>query len=73
MNPPPGKKIHEVIDDEYFKQTDARFPKDFLLKYKPEYNISHFITVDSRKAIQKIGLEHGVFYNIVKIKRTMII
>ena len=28
----PWKKIYEVIDDEYLKQSDVVFPKYFLLK-----------------------------------------
>ena len=29
----PWKKFYEVIGDEYFKQSDVEFPKDFLLKF----------------------------------------
>ena len=50
------KKIYEVIDDEYFKQLDIEFPKEFILKFKQEFNFSHFIPVDVKKSIQKIGL-----------------
>ena len=44
----------------------------FQKRWKLEYNVSHFIPVDVRKPIQQIGLEHGLFYHIVKMKRTII-
>ena len=28
------KTIYEVIDGEYFKQSDFEFPKEFILKFK---------------------------------------
>ena len=37
------KKIYEVIDEKYFKQSDIEFPKEFLLKCKQYFNVSHFI------------------------------
>ena len=55
------RKFYKVIDDEYFKQSDVMFPKEFMLKYKQDFNISHFIPVDARKIIQQIGLENGLF------------
>ena len=64
--------IYQVIDDEYFKQPDVELPNEFLLKYKQEFNVSNFIPVDFKKAIQKIGLEYGLLSQIVKIKRTII-
>ena len=48
------------------------FPKEFLLKFKAEYNVSHFIPVGVKKEIQNISLEYGLFSQIIKIKRTVI-
>ena len=64
--------IFEVIDDQYFKQTDVKFPKYFLIKWKLYHNVYNFIPVDVKKTFQQIGLEHGLFSHIVKIKRTII-
>ena len=61
-----------VFDDEYSKQLDFELLKHSLLKCKQEFNISHFITVDVKKPIQQIGLEYGLFSQIVKIKWTVI-
>ena len=55
--------IYEVMDDEYFKQSDVDFP---------EYNLSDFIPIDVRNAFQHIGLEYGLFFHNVKIKHNII-
>ena len=46
--------------------------KEFLLKWKQESNVSHFIPVHVKKAIQQIGLEYGLFSKIVKIRQTIV-
>ena len=43
------RKVFEVIDDEYFKQSDIDFPRYYPLKFKTEFNVSHFITVNVKK------------------------
>ena len=63
--------IYEATDDEYFKQSDIDFPKEFLLKFRTYFNVSHFIPADVKKAIQQIGIEYGLFSHIVKIKGTI--
>ena len=35
-----------------------------------EYNAQHFIPTETRKEIQDVGLEYGLFHHIIKIKRT---
>ena len=52
------KTSYEFIDDKYFKQSYYEFPKEVPLKYKQEFNVSHFIPVHIKKAIQQIGLEY---------------
>ena len=66
------RRIIEVTDDEYFKQSDVKFTKEFLLKFRKEVNVSHFIPVDVKKSIQQIGFEYIFIYQIVKIKRTIV-
>ena len=61
------KTIYEVINDEYFKQSDIEFTKECLLKHRQQFNVSHFTHVDVKK-IQQICLESGLFSHIVKIK-----
>ena len=41
--------VYEVIDDECFRQLDVEFIKYFILLYKTEFNVSHFILVDVKK------------------------
>ena len=65
------KTIYEVIDEKYFKNLDVKFPKYLLLKFRQEFNVSHFIPIDVKK-IQQIGLYHGFFSHIVKIKQKII-
>ena len=48
------------------------FPKDFILKWKQEFNVSRFIFVGVKKYIQQIGLKYGLLFQIGKIKRTII-
>ena len=43
------KTIYEVIKDGYFKQSDVDFPKEFILKFRTEYNVSLFIPVEVKK------------------------
>ena len=49
-----------------------KFPKYFLLKFKQELNISHFVPVDVKKIMQQIGLEYCLFSHIVKIRRKIV-
>ena len=44
------------------------FQKSSLLKWKQEFNFSHFLPVRVEKYIQQIGLEYRLFSQIVKIK-----
>ena len=55
--------MYYIIDDEYFKQLYVDFPKDFILKYKQEFNVSNFISIDVKNKIQQIGLEYGLFFS----------
>ena len=64
-------KIYEVIDDEYFEQSDVKFTKEFLIKCKKQFNETHFIPVEVKKK-QQVGLEHGLLLQIFEIKRTLI-
>ena len=64
--------MYEVIDDKYFKQSDVEFTKDFILQYKKEFNVSHFPIVHVKKSNQHIGLEYGLFYQIVEIRQTIV-
>ena len=50
-----------------------KFPIYFPLNYKKEFNEPHFNPVEVKKLIQRFGLEHGLFYHIVKIKRTLVV
>ena len=61
------KKFDEIIDNKYFKKSDADFPKLFLLKRKKEFNVSHLILFHSKKLLQQISVEYGLFSQIVKI------
>ena len=65
------RKMYEVIDNKYFEQSGVKFFKEFILKWKIEYNVSHFIPVEVKKPIQQVGIEHG-FSNIFKTKCTLI-
>ena len=64
---------YEIIDNGYSKQSDVQFTKDFLLKFKTEYNVYHFVPVDVTITIQQFYLRYGLFYHINKIKRTIIL
>ena len=45
----PWKKIHEVIDNDYFEKSDVKFPGNILLKFNKEFNEFYFIPVTVRK------------------------
>ena len=47
------------------------FPKEFLLKYKTEYNVSHFIPIDSKRNYSTNWSWTWVVYHIVKIKQIL--
>ena len=55
--------MYYIIDDEYLKQLYVDFPKEFILKYKQEFNVSNFIPVDVKNKIQQIGLEYGLYFS----------
>ena len=38
----PWKTKYEVIDDNYFQQSDVKFPINSPLKFKKEYNVTRF-------------------------------
>ena len=62
----PWKTIYEVIYDDSFEKYDVKFPNEFQLKCKKEFNESRFIPVESKKAIQQVGIEHGFFTDSLK-------
>ena len=67
----PWKTNYEVINDGYFKQSDVDYPKEFLLKWKTECMVYHFISDDVKN--QQISLVYGLFSQINMIKRTIIV
>ena len=64
-------KIYDVIDDEYFEQSNVKFTKEFLIKCKKQFNETHFIPVEVKKK-QQVGLEHGLLSHIFQIKHRII-
>ena len=63
--------IYEVTGNNYFQQSDVNFPKDFLLTRKIDYNF-RISPCWSKNSIQQVGLEHGFFSHIIKIKHTLV-
>ena len=52
--------IYEEIEDYYFNESKVKFPKEFLMKYKMEYNVPQFIPYAVKKNIQQVGLKYGL-------------
>ena len=63
----PRKTIYKVTENNYFEQSDVKFPREFLLKFKRDYNVPHFIPVEVKKSIQKVGIEHYFFHRPLKL------
>ena len=67
------KKMYEVIEDDYFDGSKVKFQKEFLMKCKAEFNAPQFILHVVKKNIQQVGLEYGLFLQILKIKRKVVV
>ena len=65
---PPWKTIYELIEYEYFDESRVKPPKQFLTKFKAEYNIPRLIPHEVKKNTQQFGLECGLFSKIARIK-----
>ena len=68
-----SKTIYDIINYKYFKLSDVESPEEFLLKCKQEFNVSYFIPIDVKKSIQQIGLEYGLFSQIIKIRQAIVV
>ena len=63
------KGIYEVIDAKYLDELKVKFPKYFLTEFESEFDAPLFITLGIKKGIQQVGLEYGLFSQMMKIKR----
>ena len=66
----PRKAIYEVIDNDYFEQSDVKLPKEWPLKFKKQSNETQVIPVKV-KTNKHVGL-FIYFKHIVKVKRSII-
>ena len=48
-------------------------PKDFLLKFKAEFNVPQLSTLEIKKKIQQAGLKYVLLSKIVKIKIEIVV
>ena len=64
----PRKTIYEVIKEYYLDKKKLKWPKDFLMKWKAEFNAPQLIPLDAQNKIQRVDFEYGLFSQIVKIK-----
>ena len=62
----PWKTKYEVIDDNYFQQSDVKFAINSPLNLKKSTMLHVFTPVEVKQSIQQFGLEHGLFSQIVK-------
>ena len=62
--------ISEIIDENYFRESEFKFPISFVTTSKLEYNAPQFIPTNTKKKIQYVRLEYGFFSHIFKIKIT---
>ena len=69
----PQKIIYEVIEDDYFDESNVKFLEQFLTKCITEFNIPPFIPREVKKKTQQVGLEYGLFSKIAKIKRELVL
>ena len=67
------EKIYVIIDDDYLYESEVKFTKEFLTKFKAEFNIPQFIPHNVKKNIQQVGLEYWLFSHIVKIKIEVVV
>ena len=63
------KNINEEIDEKYFDESKLKFPKYFLTEFRTELNVHQFIPLEVKKNIQQVGIEYGLFSQIVNIKK----
>ena len=60
------------MHDEYVKQLDFILTKRFLINWRQDFIVSHFIPVDTKKQFNKMVLNVGWVFFIVQIKQTII-
>ena len=56
-------KIYEVMDEKQFEESKVKFHKDLSTKFKSEFNVPQFISLEIKKKIQQVGSENGFFNN----------
>ena len=56
-----------------FGKSKVKFPKKFLTKYIKELNVLQFITLKVKKKTGQVGLEYGLFSQIVKIYKELVV
>ena len=69
----PWKIIYEVIDGDPFDVSKIKFPEELLIKCKEEFNVPKFIPHHAKKNIQQVCIEYGLFSQIVRIKREVVV
>ena len=67
------KNIYEVIENDYFDESKVKFTKQFLTECETECNVPQFIPHKVKKKIQKVGLKYGLFSQILKIKKEVVV
>ena len=70
-----GKKktVYELIEDDYSDDSNERFPKEFLTKFRTQYNFSQLFPHKDKKKIQKVSLEYVLSSQIDVIKTEFIV
>ena len=63
------EKIYVIIDDDYLYESEVKFTKEFLTKFKAENNVTQLIPHEVKKNIQQVGLKYGLISQMMKIKR----
>ena len=69
----PQKTIYEVIENDYFEKSKVKSPKEFLTKFRTEYNAPQFIPHEVKNKIQQIGLKNVLFLHILNIKTELVV
>ena len=65
--------IYDVIEDDYFDESNVKFSKEFLMKCKAVDNVPQLIPYDVKKKIQQVGLKFALFSQIVNIKIEVVV
>ena len=61
------------MDEKYFEESKVKFHKYLSTNFKSEFNVPQFIPLEAEKNIQQVGLEYGLFSQIVKIKGELVV